>query len=110
MSCNSIIKCLDAHYSCITTVGEYLRVTVRLKSYLNVFFGEQPGAVGQDLIELPESLQLPWGFFQTIQPLRITSDLQEVTDVQVDQIRALVPSSSLLNTDKSLEQFTTGIF
>ncbi len=85
-------------------------MTVRLKSYLNVFFGEQPGAMGQDLIELPKSLQLLWGFFQTIQPLGIPSDLQEVIHVQVDQIRALVPGSSLLKTNTHLEKSINEIF
>lgn len=91
-------------------MGKCPCVTVRLKSYLNVFFGEQPGAVGQDLIELPESLQLLWGFFQTIQPLGITSDLQEVIHVQVDQVCALVPGSSLLNTNMLLEESGTVVF
>lgn len=91
-------------------MGKCPCVTVRLKSYLNVFFGEQPGAVGQDLIELPESLQLLWGFFQTIQPLGITSDLQEVIHVQVDQVCALVPGGSLLNTNMLLEESGTVVF
>lgn len=77
----------------------YPSVPVRLKSYLNVFFGEEPRAVGQDLVELPESLQLLRGFLQTIQPLGIASYLQEIVHVQVDQIRALVPGSSLSKTD-----------
>lgn len=81
-----------------------------LKSYLDVFFGEQPGAVGQNLIELPESLQLLWSFSQTIQPLGITSNLQEVIDVQVDQICALVSGGSLLNTNMLLEESATVVF
>lgn len=91
-------------------MGKCPCVTARLKSYLDVFFGEQPGAVGQDLIELPESLQLLWGFLQTIQPLGITSDLQEVIHVQVDQVRALVPGGSLLNTNVLLEESGTVVF
>jgi len=82
-------------------------MTVTLKSYLDVFFGEQPRAVGQDLIELLKSLQLLWSFSQTIQPLGITPNLQEVIDVQVDQICALVSGGSLLITNMLLEESAT---
>lgn len=85
-------------------------VPVRLKSYLDVFFGEEPRAVGQDLIELPESLKLLWGFLQTIQPLGITSYLQKIIHVQVHQIRALVPGSGLLKTQTPLEESVAGHF
>lgn len=85
-------------------MASYPSVHVGLKSYLDVFFGEQPRAVGQDLVELPESLQLLRGFLQTVQPLGIASYLQEIVHVQVDQIRALVPGSGLLNADGHLEE------
>lgn len=85
-------------------MASYPSVHAKLKSYLNVFFGEQPRAVGQDLVELPESLQLLRGFLQTVQPLGIASYLQEIVHVQVDQIRALVPGSGLSNTDGHLEE------
>lgn len=64
-------------------------------AYLNVCLGKKPGPVGQDLVELPKSLQLLWGSVQAIQPLGVPSHLEEVVDVQVDQVGALVSGRSL---------------
>ena len=64
-------------------------------SYLNVCLGKKPGPVGQDLVELPKSLQLLWGSVQAIQPLGVPSHLEEVVDVEVDQVGALVSGRSL---------------
>lgn len=51
--------------------------------------------MGQDLVELPELLQLLRGFVQAVQPLWIAPDLEEVVDVQVDQVGTLVSSCRL---------------
>lgn len=46
--------------------------------------------MSQDFVQLSELLQLLRGFIETIQPFRISSYLDEIIHVQVDQIGALV--------------------
>lgn len=56
--------------------------------------------MGQDLVEFSQGPQLLWGSVQSIQPLGVSSDLQEVVHVQIDQVGALVPGSSLKKTER----------
>lgn len=65
-----------------------------------MLLGEKPGSVCQNLVEFSELLQLLRGFVQTIEPLGITPHLEEVIDVQVDQIGALMSRCRLKNTSK----------
>lgn len=63
--------------------------------HLDVFLGEKPRPVGQDLVELAQVLQLLRRSVQAVEPLVIATDLEEVIHVQIDQIGALVSGCSL---------------
>lgn len=71
------------------------RHSVSVLKYLDVRLCEQPRPVSQDLVELSQGSQLLRGSLQSVQPLGVSPDLQEVVHMQIDQVRALVPGSSL---------------
>lgn len=64
-------------------------------TYLDVRFGHEPRPVSQDFVELPQVLELLRGPVQPVQPLGVPSHVQKAADVQVHQVRALVPGRSL---------------
>lgn len=88
-------KSLDSKSS-LGSGSDVTKVTSgRPTSHLDVFLGEQPRSVRQDFVELAELLQLLRRLVQTLQPLWVAADLQEVVDVEVDQVGTLMSSCRL---------------
>lgn len=76
--------------------------------HLDVFLGNQPRPMRQQLVDLTEFPQLLRGPMEAQQPLRVTTSLQKLSHVGSHQVRTLVAGSSLwrgMSEPESLSSF-----
>ncbi len=64
-------------------------------TYLNVRFVDEPGAVREDLVDFVQVAQLLRDVLEPLEPALVAALQQELRLLDVDEVRALVPSRRL---------------
>lgn len=65
--------------------------------YLDVVFGDEPGPVGEDLVDLVQVAQLARDEREPAQPVGVAAGVTELARLLLDHVRALVPTGRLVN-------------
>lgn len=64
-------------------------------TYLNVFFVQQPWPMCQNLVDIVDGTQFWRNILETFQPIRVSTLLQKLFFMQIDQVGALMTCCSL---------------
>ena len=67
----------------------------KMKTYLNVLFGDEPWPVSQNLIDFIEIPQFGRNRMQTVKPTLVSANRKEFTHLLLNQVRTLMTTSSL---------------
>lgn len=70
--------------------------------YLNVLLANQPGPVGQDLVDLTEPAEFGGDAVQPSQPQGVTAHPQELQHMEIHQVPTSMPGSGLQERHKAL--------